>query len=342
MNRHNIIHHRRISKARNEVGVIWVRVLLCAFEACVKTASTDPTRNCAASRDSPKKHSPRDYPKKRTSQLAAASRLEQTKELLAPERIPIVERLYNTFATDISCCERPLLPVVAVLTSRRTAQTAIFSVLDAVASSASGRTSPLLCKVDATACPAIVADWKGAIARTRRRRVDQDRPYPVFESARTQNTTPLMFAFSANVYGFNVQFDGKPYSADSEPVSGNYFNGLDLQMVLGRPILPDDDLATAPPVAVVSYNFWKGKLGGDEWVVGKPIVINSLPLTVVGVAPQEFFGTQPGEDNDVWVTLHMTRGWFKPGFRRSAQSGAIRKPRGAYWRARTWCCVRPG
>ncbi|HSO75995.1 MAG TPA: ABC transporter permease, partial [Blastocatellia bacterium] len=114
-----------------------------------------------------------------------------------------------------------------------------------------------------------------------------------------------VFAFSANVNDFNVQFDGKPHSAAGEPVSGNYFTGLGVKPFLGRPILPGDDVATAPPVAVVSYNFWKGELGGDESVVDKTIVINSLPLTVVGVAPPEFFGTQPGEDIDVWVTLQM-------------------------------------
>jgi hypothetical protein len=73
-------------------------------------------------------------------------------------------------------------------------------------------------------------------------------------------------------------------------------NGLDARF-------SRDDVATPRPL--LSSRMSKSTLGGDESVVGKPIVMNSLPLTVVGVAPPEFFGAQPGEDNDIWVTLKM-------------------------------------
>ncbi len=62
-------------------------------------------------------------------------------------------------------------------------------------------------------------------------------------------------------------------------------------------------------------------------------MINSLPLTLVGVAPPEFFGTQPGEDNDVWVTLHMFPRLVRSlGFAGPAQYGAeAEAAAAAYW-----------
>jgi len=239
----------------------------------------------------------------------------QTKEIYRDQRgLPIVE----TFIQDIRYGFRilrknPGFTTVAVLTLALGigANSAIFSVLDAVMLQTLPVRNPqqlLLVNWTSKDWPAIVEDLEGSNRKDPESGgwISESVPYPLYEALRTQNTTlSEVFAFSANVNSFNVQFDGKPHSAASEPVSGNYFNGLGVQTVLGRPILPSDDLATAPPVAVVSYRFWKGKLGGDESVVGKPIVINSLPLTVVGVAPPEFFGAQPGEENDLWVTLKM-------------------------------------
>ncbi len=241
--------------------------------------------------------------------------VEQIKEAYRDQRgLPIVE----TFIQDIRYGFRmlrknPGFTAVALLTLALGigANTAIFSVLDAVMLQTLPVQNPqqlLLVNWTSKDWPAIVEDLEGSNRKdpVTGGWLSESVPYPVFEALRTQNTTlSEVFAFAANVNGFNVQFDGKPHSADSEPVSGNYFSGLGVQTVLGRPILPGDDVAAAAPVAVVSYKFWKGSLGGDESVVGKTIVVNSLPLTVVGVAPPEFFGTQPGEVIDVWVTLHM-------------------------------------
>ena len=276
----------------------------------------------------------------------------QTKETYRDQRgLPIVE----TFIQDIRYGFRmlrknPGFTTVAVLTLALGigANTAIFSVVDAVMLKTLPVRNPqqlLLMTWTAKGWPAIVEDLEGTNRKDPQSGwwISESVPYPLFDALRTQSTTLSdVFAFSANVNGFNVQFDGKPHSAASEPVSGNYFTGLGVQTVLGRPILPSDDVATAPPVAVVSYNFWKSKLGGDESVVGKTIVINSLPLTLVGVAPPEFFGTQPGEDNDIWVTLHMFPRLVRAlNFAEPGQSGAeAEAAAAAYWeKASTWWLV---
>ena len=87
-------------------------------------------------------------------------------------------------------------------------------------------------------------------------------------------------------------------------VSGNYFTLLGAQPSLGRGFLPQEDAAPTP-VAVVSRGFWERSLGGDESIVGKTLVLNRTPFTVVGIAPQGFTGTLLGGGPAIWVPMSM-------------------------------------
>ncbi len=241
--------------------------------------------------------------------------VEQTKEAYRDQRgLPIVETFIQDIRYGIRMLRRnPGFTFVAVLTLALGigANTAIFSVLDAVMLKVLPVRDParlLLVRWTAKDWPSIVEDLEGSNRKDPAGGgwVSESVPYPIFEALRTQNSTLSdVFAFSANVNGFNVQFEGAPYSALTEPVSGDYFKGLGVETIAGRPILQSDDDPAAAPVAVLAYNFWKNKLGGDESVVGKTIVINNIPFSIAGVAPPEFFGTQPGETVDVYVTLSM-------------------------------------
>ncbi len=113
------------------------------------------------------------------------------------------------------------------------------------------------------------------------------------------------FAFASNNDSVNVGIDGRAETAVMQGVSGNYFEGLGVQTILGRPITPEDDRESAPATAVVSYEFWRGRLGGNQDVVGKKIVVNALPVTILGVAPPEFFGLEPGGAPGLYVPLAM-------------------------------------
>ncbi|MBS1803610.1 MAG: ABC transporter permease [Acidobacteria bacterium] len=75
-----------------------------------------------------------------------------------------------------------------------------------------------------------------------------------------------------------------------EFVSGNYFGMFGLQPAKGRLISPSDDLAGAQLVAVMSYSTWKNVYGGDDSVVGSTFWMNTKPVTVIGVAPEGFYG----------------------------------------------------
>ena len=74
-------------------------------------------------------------------------------------------------------------------------------------------------------------------------------------------------------------------------VSGNLFEVLEARPAIGRFFSGDDDLAAgASPVVVLSYGFWKRRFNGDASIIGRPILLDGSPFTVVGVAAERFQG----------------------------------------------------
>ncbi|MFY9819740.1 MAG: ABC transporter permease [Thermoanaerobaculia bacterium] len=100
---------------------------------------------------------------------------------------------------------------------------------------------------------------------------------------RQQSAVTDVAAFSP--MGTTVGHGGTTLFAWGQLASGNYFSFFGTQPVLGRLLQPGDDRPGAEPVAVLAYPFWKGALGGDPAVVGRPLRINGRSLLVVGVAP---------------------------------------------------------
>jgi len=87
-------------------------------------------------------------------------------------------------------------------------------------------------------------------------------------------------------------------------VSGNLFSLLGLNAVAGRTLSADDDRIDDPrQVVVLSYPFWKQKLGGNTGVIGKTLMLDGKAFTVVGVAPVSFTGLMVGTDPDFWAPL---------------------------------------
>jgi len=83
-------------------------------------------------------------------------------------------------------------------------------------------------------------------------------------------------------------------------VSDNYFTVLGVQPIFGRGFVAGDET-----VAVISYGFWQSRFQGDSQIVGRSIVLNGLPFTVIGIAPQGFFGVDIGNSADLYVPLVM-------------------------------------
>ena len=114
-------------------------------------------------------------------------------------------------------------------------------------------------------------------------------------------------AFQANVRAVTL---GRPASdAPGETltgafVSGNYFQTFGLTPAAGRLLQPSDDRPGASTVAVISHRAWTQQFQGRTDVVGTPVVLNGISATIVGVAPQRFYGeTLRPDPADIWIPL---------------------------------------
>lgn len=103
----------------------------------------------------------------------------------------------------------------------------------------------------------------------------------------------------------NVQFEGGEARQELfQLVSGKYFDVIGARMLMGRGFAPNEDLPpNGQPVAVVSWAYWRERLGGRPDVVGRTLVINRAPFTIVGVAPRSFTGTFALGAPSGWVPM---------------------------------------
>jgi len=107
---------------------------------------------------------------------------------------------------------------------------------------------------------------------------------------------------------------GEPKLTAAELVSGNYFSVLGVRPALGRLLTTDDDQTPgASPVVVLSYDFWKNQLGSASDIVGRKVLVNKYPMTVVGVAAPAFHGVDVGEVPSLWIPAVMSAQAI-PGF----------------------------
>ena len=101
---------------------------------------------------------------------------------------------------------------------------------------------------------------------------------------------------------------GDAQQVTGEMVSGNFFRVLGVRPSLGRGLLPEDDTAAgAHPVAVLSYGLWQDRFGSDTKILGRAVLLNKHPFTVVGVGPRGFKGMTSFQAADFWVPLAMYR-----------------------------------
>ncbi len=97
----------------------------------------------------------------------------------------------------------------------------------------------------------------------------------------------------------------EPETLDGECVTANYFLVLGLKPAIGRLIGPENELTgrNGPAVAVVSSSYWKNEYNLDPAMIGAQILVDDVPLTIIGVAPRGFFGLQVGFRPDIWLPV---------------------------------------
>jgi predicted permease len=101
-----------------------------------------------------------------------------------------------------------------------------------------------------------------------------------------------------------VDTGGNPSTAWPYAASGNYFDALGIQPYLGRFFHASDDRGMkSAPYVVLSYEYWKNHFDGDAGVVGGTVEINKHPLTIIGVAPAGFRGTELFFSAAMWIPM---------------------------------------
>ena len=162
--------------------------------------------------------------------------------------------------------------------------------------------------------------------------------YPVYQRLRQQNlTNPVLediFAFKdlGDYQRLIATVDGRADTVTGELISGNFYQQLRVQPILGRAIQPSDDAPGSDPVAIISDGLWARLFGRSPSVIGKTIQLNLIPITIIGVNPPDFtgagsvqlspeiflpFSMQPAivpenagsllQDNDLWWVQIMGR-----------------------------------
>jgi predicted permease len=111
-----------------------------------------------------------------------------------------------------------------------------------------------------------------------------------------KQTSESFSGLAAYLFGLDgLSSEGaKPERIMTSYVSGNFFSMLGLKPALGRFILPSEgETVGADPVMVISYAYWKSHFGGDTAIVGKKVSVDGHPITIIGVAPEGFYGVSP-------------------------------------------------
>ncbi len=138
--------------------------------------------------------------------------------------------------------------------------------------------------------------------------------YPMYEDFRDKNEV-FSGMFCRNDMDFSLNFEGKTERISGELVSGTYFPVLGVGAALGRVFnATDDQTPDGVPYAVLSYRYWITRFAGDPKVIGKKLVLNGFPVTVVGVSQAGFDGTDPTRSPDVRVPVVMKKELDQLGF----------------------------
>ncbi|MGC1649462.1 MAG: ABC transporter permease [Candidatus Sulfotelmatobacter sp.] len=133
-------------------------------------------------------------------------------------------------------------------------------------------------------------------------------PYPFFSYPEVRDVRDGNTVFSAvaaeMVTNFGLEANGVTRPVWGCEVSGQYFEVVGIQPFLGRLLnRADDDHPGASEAAVISWSAWKNDFNRDPNIVGKTVNVNKHPYTIVGVAPEGFYGTEKMGQFDIYVPM---------------------------------------
>src|SRR5579884_1586815 len=160
-----------------------------------------------------------------------------------------------------------------------------------------------------------------------------DVSWPDFQDLRASSTTLENFV-AEHIGGTTLSIGDRAERATGSVVSANYFEALGVRPILGRTFTASEESGrNAHPVAVISYDAWKNRYGGDRNIIGRTQMLNAVKYTIIGVAPEGFAGTFVGYSFQFWVPASMEEAF---------EGGAYKlEDRGARW-IEGFAVLRPG
>ena len=130
--------------------------------------------------------------------------------------------------------------------------------------------------------------------------------YPIYQEYQ-KRAEPLAEVVARRLAEASISIDNQTELIEVEMVSGNFFTMLGVGPAMGRVFnsQEDDQIYQGHPVAVIGYDYWNRRFNRDRGVIGKKILINNYPMTIVGVSAEGFAGIDPARSPQVRVPIQM-------------------------------------
>ena len=130
--------------------------------------------------------------------------------------------------------------------------------------------------------------------------------YPMYQDFQ-QRAEPLAEVLCRRLIPASVSVDNQTERLEAEIVSGNYFTMLGVKPAIGRVFnsQEDDQVYQGHPVVVLSYTYWNNRFTRDPGVLGKKILVNDVPMTIIGVSAAGFAGLDPARSPQIRVPVQM-------------------------------------
>ena len=130
--------------------------------------------------------------------------------------------------------------------------------------------------------------------------------YPIYQDYQ-QRAEPLAEVLCRRLVPASVNIDNRTERLHAELVSGNYFSMLGVKPAIGRLFnsQEDDQVYQGHPVVVLSYDYWVSRFARDPGVIGRKLLVNDSPMTIIGVSAAGFAGIDPAQAPQIRVPILM-------------------------------------
>src|SRR5262245_16860892 len=130
--------------------------------------------------------------------------------------------------------------------------------------------------------------------------------YPMYQEFQ-KRAEPFSEVLCRRLVPTSVAIDNQTERLDAEMVSGNYFTMLGVRPALGRVFNSEEDDRTfaGHPSVVLGYDYWVRRFARDTSVIGKKILVNNYPMTIVGVSAEGFAGIDPTRSPQIRIPILM-------------------------------------